>query len=157
MQRIAVAGSAQRPAVIVDYAHTPDALEKALTAARAHCAGRLHVVFGCGGDRDALKRPIMGRIAVTHADAVTVTDDNPRSASPASIVRDILAGTGGESGKVRVEHDRASAIRDAITAAAADDLVLIAGKGHEDYQIYGSLRREFSDAQVARAVLESRP
>ncbi len=152
MQR--VAGPASAATVIVDYAHTPDALEKALAAARTHCRGRLHVVFGCGGDRDALKRPIMGRIAVAGADVVTVTDDNPRSEDPANIVRDILAGIPGGAAAVQVEHDRATAIRSAILAAGAADLVLIAGKGHEDYQIHGTTRRAFSDAEVARAVLE---
>jgi UDP-N-acetylmuramoyl-L-alanyl-D-glutamate--2,6-diaminopimelate ligase len=156
MQRIATAAATPQPAVIVDYAHTPDALEKALAAARTHCPGKLHLVFGCGGDRDALKRPIMGRIAAAGADSVTVTDDNPRTEDPARIVRDILAGIGGEFTPVRVEHDRAAAIRAAILGAAVDDLVLIAGKGHEDYQIYGTARRDFSDAQVARGVLESR-
>ena len=155
MQRVAADGSAARAAVIVDYAHTPDALQKALAAARTHCRGRLHLVFGCGGDRDALKRPIMGRIAMAGADAVTVTDDNPRSEDPTCIVRDILAGMGAASGSVRVEHDRATAIRDAIRAAAPEDLVLIAGKGHEDYQIHGTTRRAFSDEQVARGVLET--
>jgi UDP-N-acetylmuramoyl-L-alanyl-D-glutamate--2,6-diaminopimelate ligase len=153
MQRVTASGAGARPTVIVDYAHTPDALDKALAAARAHCRGRLHVVFGCGGDRDALKRPIMGRIAATRADAVTVTDDNPRTEDPADIVRDILAGIVGPSASVRVEHDRAMAIGEAIRLAAPEDLVLIAGKGHETYQIYGALRREFSDEQVARAVL----
>jgi UDP-N-acetylmuramoyl-L-alanyl-D-glutamate--2,6-diaminopimelate ligase len=155
MQRISAADSRPQPAVIVDYAHTPDALEKALAAARAHCRGQLHLVFGCGGDRDALKRPLMGRIAASGADAVTVTDDNPRTEDPALIVRDILAGLAGDA-QVRVEHDRAAAIRAAIVGAGVDDLVLIAGKGHEDYQIYGTARREFSDALVARGVLESR-
>ena len=155
MQRISAAGSADRPTVIVDYAHTPDALEKALAAARTHCRGRLHLVFGCGGDRDALKRPVMGRIAAHGADTVTVTDDNPRSEDPAGIVRDILAGIAAASGEVRVEHDRAIAIRIAIQTAAPADLVLIAGKGHEDYQIYGTTRRAFSDEQVARGVLEA--
>src|SRR5580658_6614699 len=107
MQRVAAAAGTPQPAVIVDYAHTPDALDKALAAARAHCRGRLHVVFGCGGDRDALKRPIMGRIAATRADAVTVTDDNPRTEDPAGIVRDILAGIVDTADTVRVEHDRA--------------------------------------------------
>jgi UDP-N-acetylmuramoyl-L-alanyl-D-glutamate--2,6-diaminopimelate ligase len=155
MQTVRVARAAPHATVIVDYAHTPDALAKALAAARGHCRGRLHVVFGCGGDRDALKRPIMGGIAVTRADAVTVTDDNPRNEDPAAIVRDILAGIASRSEPVRVVHDRAIAIRDAIQAAAPDDVVLIAGKGHEDYQIYGANRREFSDEQVARAVLEA--
>jgi UDP-N-acetylmuramoyl-L-alanyl-D-glutamate--2,6-diaminopimelate ligase len=153
MQRVTAAGGGAQPTVIVDYAHTPDALDKALAAARAHCRGRLHVVFGCGGDRDASKRPLMGRIAASRADAVTVTDDNPRTEDPARIVRDILAGIVGPSDTVRVEHDRATAIREAIRCAAPGDLVLIAGKGHETYQIYGTLHREFSDEQVARAVL----
>ncbi|HTY94643.1 MAG TPA: UDP-N-acetylmuramoyl-L-alanyl-D-glutamate--2,6-diaminopimelate ligase [Steroidobacteraceae bacterium] len=148
--------SGAHPTVIVDYAHTPDALQKALAAARLHCRGRLHLVFGCGGDRDRSKRPIMGRVAVTGADTVILTDDNPRSEDPELIVRDILAGvhgSAGASGIVRVEHDRATAIRAAIGAAAAGDLVLIAGKGHEEYQIHGTNRRAFSDAQVARSVL----
>jgi UDP-N-acetylmuramoyl-L-alanyl-D-glutamate--2,6-diaminopimelate ligase len=155
MQRVTGPATARHGTVIVDYAHTPDALEKALGAARGHCAGRLHVVFGCGGDRDRLKRPIMGRIAARCADAVTITDDNPRSEDPAAIVRDILAGLTPVPASVRVEHDRAAAIRAAIAAAAPEDLVLIAGKGHEDYQIYGTTRRVFSDQQVARTVLEA--
>jgi UDP-N-acetylmuramoyl-L-alanyl-D-glutamate--2,6-diaminopimelate ligase len=154
MQTVRVAAAAAHATVIVDYAHTPDALAKALAAARGHCKGRLRIVFGCGGDRDALKRPIMGGIAAAGADAVTVTDDNPRTESPAAIVRDILAGITAGHEHVRVEHDRALAIRDAIRAAAPADVVLIAGKGHEDYQIYGATRRDFSDEQVAREVLE---
>ncbi|HEY1899178.1 MAG TPA: UDP-N-acetylmuramoyl-L-alanyl-D-glutamate--2,6-diaminopimelate ligase [Steroidobacteraceae bacterium] len=156
MQWVTASGAAAQATVIVDYAHTPDALAKALDAARAHCRGRLQVVFGCGGDRDTLKRPIMGAIAVAHADAVTLTDDNPRNEDPASIIRDILAGVTAGSHSVQVEHDRAVAIRDAIRAAAPQDVVLIAGKGHEDYQIYGTTRRAFSDEQVARGVLETR-
>jgi UDP-N-acetylmuramoyl-L-alanyl-D-glutamate--2,6-diaminopimelate ligase len=154
MQRVTGPATGRHGTVIVDYAHTPDALEKALAAARGHCQGRVHVVFGCGGDRDRLKRPIMGCIAATFADAVTVTDDNPRSEDPAAIVRDILAGITAAPASVRVEHDRAAAIRAAIAAAAPGDLVLIAGKGHEDYQIHGTTRRVFSDQQVARSVLE---
>ena len=157
MQRVTGPRADSQATVIVDYAHTPDALQKALAAARAHCRARLHLVFGCGGDRDALKRPIMGRIAAAGADTVTVTDDNPRTEDPAHIVRDILAGITGSAGAVRVEHDRARAIRTAIEAAGPFDLVLIAGKGHEDYQIYGATRRAFSDEQVARAVLEASP
>lgn len=156
MQRITGPAGARHGAVIVDYAHTPDALEKALAAARGHCQGLLHVVFGCGGDRDRLKRPLMGRIAAACADRVTVTDDNPRSEDPAAIVRDILAGIPAPAAGVRVEHDRAAAIRAAIVMAAPADLVLVAGKGHEDYQIYGATRRPFSDEQVARGVLEAR-
>jgi UDP-N-acetylmuramoyl-L-alanyl-D-glutamate--2,6-diaminopimelate ligase len=156
MQTVSVPAAAPHPTVIVDYAHTPDALAKALAAARGHCRGRLHLVFGCGGDRDALKRPIMGGIAATCADAVTVTDDNPRGEDPADIVRDILAGITHGRERVRVEHDRRAAIRDVIGAAAPGDVVLIAGKGHEDHQIYGANRRPFSDEQVARDALEAR-
>jgi UDP-N-acetylmuramoyl-L-alanyl-D-glutamate--2,6-diaminopimelate ligase len=155
MQRVTGPATARHGSVIVDYAHTPDALQKALAAAREHCAGRLQLVFGCGGDRDRLKRPIMGRIAAAGADAVIVTDDNPRSEDPAAIVRDILSGITDETGRVRVEHDRAAAIRAAIAAATPRDLVLIAGKGHEEYQIYGTSRRLFSDQQVARSALEA--
>src|SRR5262249_38893245 len=117
MQRVADK-RAGRAAVIVDYAHTPDALQKALAAARTHCRGRLHLVCGCGGERDSLKRPVMGRIALVGADTVTVTDDNPRGEDPARIVRDILAGIPESSPSVRVEHERAAAIRNAIRSAA---------------------------------------
>jgi len=135
---------------IVDYAHTPDALAKALRAARAHCRGRLHVVFGCGGDRDAGKRPLMGSVAAAMADAVVITDDNPRSESPAAIVADIRSGLP-QGAKATVIHDRATAIRHALASAATDDVVLVAGKGHEDYQIVGAERRAFSDRAVIRA------
>jgi len=143
------------PTAVIDYAHTPDALAKALHAARAHCSGRLSVVFGCGGERDAGKRPRMGRIAVELADDVTVTDDNPRTEDPAKIVADILAGLP-DAAAVRVEHDRAAAIRGALAHAQAGDVVVIAGKGHEDYQIVGRQRRAFSDRDVARAWLDAR-
>ncbi|HEX5458388.1 MAG TPA: UDP-N-acetylmuramoyl-L-alanyl-D-glutamate--2,6-diaminopimelate ligase [Steroidobacteraceae bacterium] len=150
----AVAGGGAAPLVIVDYAHTPDALAKALRAARAHCRGRLRVVFGCGGDRDPGKRPMMGRIAAELADELVVTDDNPRSESPERIVGQIL--TGIPAGiPVRVEHDRSRAIGTSIARSGPQDVVLIAGKGHEEYQIYGSERRPFSDQSVARAALEA--
>ena len=143
------------PLAVVDYAHTPDALRKALQAARAHCAGRLAVVFGCGGDRDPGKRPLMGGIAAELADDIVLTDDNPRSESPQAIVADIAAGI--PAGKpYRIEHDRERAIRDALTAAVGRDVVVIAGKGHEDYQIYGDERRAFSDQKVVTAALASR-
>src|SRR4029077_1680377 len=130
---------------IVDYAHTPDALVKALQAARLHCRGQLRGVFGCGGDRDAGKRPLMGRVAAELADDIIVTDDNPRTEDPARIVADILVGVS-ELGAARmartmVEHDRARAIQIALRRSGAGDAVLIAGKGHEDYQIYGKARR----------------
>ncbi|HEY2465975.1 MAG TPA: UDP-N-acetylmuramoyl-L-alanyl-D-glutamate--2,6-diaminopimelate ligase [Steroidobacteraceae bacterium] len=145
------ADAANKPTVVVDYAHTPDALAKALSAAREHCAGALWCVFGCGGDRDAGKRPVMGGIAESLADQIIVTDDNPRSEDPQAITRDILKGIKTQS--VRVIHDRGAAIAAALLEAQAIDLVLIAGKGHEDYQIYGETRRSFSDRGEALRVL----
>jgi UDP-N-acetylmuramoyl-L-alanyl-D-glutamate--2,6-diaminopimelate ligase len=132
---------------VVDYAHTPDALAKALGAAREHCAGALWCVFGCGGDRDAGKRPLMGAIAADLADQIIVTDDNPRSENPKDITAAIVGGI--QSRKVRVIHDRGEAIATALKEAQPIDLVLIAGKGHEDYQIYGDSRRYFSDRHEA--------
>jgi UDP-N-acetylmuramoyl-L-alanyl-D-glutamate--2,6-diaminopimelate ligase len=144
-------GTDGRPLAIVDYAHTPDGLTKALAAARAHCRGRLRVVFGCGGDRDPGKRPMMGRIAGELADEAVVTDDNPRTEDPVKIVAGILAGFAGPDVPV-VEHDRAAAIRIALQRSAPQDVVLVAGKGHEDYQIYGTVRRPFSDQAIVREV-----
>lgn len=148
-------GAAGAPLAIVDYAHTPDALDKALAAARAHCAGRLTLVFGCGGDRDPGKRPLMGAIAARAADHVCITDDNPRTESAARIVADIVRGlpTGFAA---QVEHDRARAIAGAIEASKAGDVVVIAGKGHEDYQIVGRERRAFSDQAVVTTALAAR-
>jgi len=148
-------GTSQLPLAIVDYAHTPDALRKALSAARAHCEGRLGVVFGCGGDRDAGKRPLMGAIAAELADTVMLTDDNPRSEPSGHIISGIASGipAGVPYG---VEPDRAAAIRGMLLDAAPRDVVVIAGKGHEDYQIVGAERRHFSDAEVASAALRER-
>jgi UDP-N-acetylmuramoyl-L-alanyl-D-glutamate--2,6-diaminopimelate ligase len=153
MQRL---GGDDAPLVVVDYAHTPDALEKALTALRpAVRPGRsLAVVFGCGGDRDKGKRPLMGRIAATLADRVVVTSDNPRSEPPQAIAQAIAEGIH-ESGnrRYRVELDRAAAIRLALSDAQPGDVVLIAGKGHEPYQEIAGLRLPFSDVAVARRAL----
>lgn len=151
----AFGGRGGAPLAIVDYAHTPDALAKALRAARHHCRGRLRVVFGCGGDRDPGKRPLMGRIAAELADESVVTDDNPRGEPPEKIVREILAGIPAGAA-ARVEHDRARAIGAALELSGPQDVVLIAGKGHEEYQIYGGERRPFSDQSVARAALEAK-
>jgi UDP-N-acetylmuramoyl-L-alanyl-D-glutamate--2,6-diaminopimelate ligase len=140
-----------KPTAVVDYAHTPDALAKALSAAREHCRGALWCVFGCGGDRDPGKRAQMGAIADELADQIIVTDDNPRSENPQAITQAILSGITSRS--VRVIHDRAEAIATALTEAEPSDLVLIAGKGHEDYQIYGDTRRNFSDRCEARRYL----
>jgi UDP-N-acetylmuramoyl-L-alanyl-D-glutamate--2,6-diaminopimelate ligase len=136
-----------RPLAVIDYAHSPDALAKALSALRAHCRGALWCVFGCGGDRDPGKRPIMGAVADELADQIIVTDDNPRSENPESITAAIAAGISDHP--VRVIHDRAAAIRTALAEAGAVDVVLIAGKGHEEYQIYGDTQREFSDRREA--------
>ncbi|MEE3170819.1 MAG: UDP-N-acetylmuramoyl-L-alanyl-D-glutamate--2,6-diaminopimelate ligase [Pseudomonadota bacterium] len=145
--------SAQGKRVVVDYAHTPDALANALSALRPHVTGKLICVFGCGGDRDPGKRPEMAREAEALADLVMVTDDNPRSEDPEAIVRDILAGFK-EPQMVRVIHDRASAIQAAIGSAGPDDLVLVAGKGHEAYQEIAGQRYPFSDAEQVRHMLD---
>ncbi len=142
-------------AVYIDYAHSPAALEGALRALRAHCDGALWCVFGCGGDRDAGKRPLMGRIAERLADRVVVTNDNPRSEPPDAIVADILAGVTNSEAATVIE-DRGAAIAWAIRSAAKTDVVLVAGKGHEDYQLIGAERLDFSDYGVALASLEAR-
>lgn len=139
-----------KPTVVVDYAHTPDALEKALQAARLHCAGKLWCVFGCGGDRDKGKRPLMGAIAEEFADVVVVTDDNPRTEEPRAIINDILAGML-DAGYAKVMEGRAEAVTCAVMQAKENDVVLVAGKGHEDYQIVGNQRLDYSDrVTVAR-------
>lgn len=153
MQRLG--GGAGEPLVVVDYAHTPDALTQALSALRAHTAGRLICVFGCGGDRDVGKRPLMARAAEQAADAVIVTDDNPRSESPEVIVADIFSGFTHADAVVAIS-DRADAIAYAIDHAGAGDVVLVAGKGHEDYQLKGEQRLPFSDAEQVRAALQER-
>jgi UDP-N-acetylmuramoyl-L-alanyl-D-glutamate--2,6-diaminopimelate ligase len=145
--------------VVVDYAHTDDALLRLLTAAQALKTGRIITVFGCGGDRDRGKRPKMGRVAARLSDLVIVTSDNPRSEDPAAIVREIEAGVrdAREGAPVRYEVivDRRAAIEAAVREAKAGDMVLIAGKGHEDYQIVGSARLHFDDREVARAAIEA--
>jgi UDP-N-acetylmuramoyl-L-alanyl-D-glutamate--2,6-diaminopimelate ligase len=153
--RMQTSGGGDQPLVIVDYAHTADALEKALQAARAHCAGRLWCVFGCGGDRDPGKRAPMGRVAERLADEIIITDDNPRDEDPAAIVQAILAGVTRSEG-VTIEHDRATAIGAALMSARVGDVVLIAGKGHETHQVIGPRRQPFSDIAVVRAVLAAR-
>lgn len=151
--RLEVLTAAGGPLAVVDYAHTPDALEKALQVLRRHCAGRLVVVFGCGGDRDRGKRPQMGAVAARLADAVVITDDNPRSESGDVIVGEILAGCAGSATPVSVQRDRRLAIRETLCGARAGDVVLVAGKGHESVQIIGSEQRPFSDQAEVRAAL----
>jgi UDP-N-acetylmuramoyl-L-alanyl-D-glutamate--2,6-diaminopimelate ligase len=138
--------------VIVDYAHTPDSLENVLKASRPFIAGRMICVFGCGGDRDRTKRPLMGKIAAELADLAIVTSDNPRTEAPERILEDIVAGIPPEIA-VQVISDRALAIDTAIQTAQAGDGVIIAGKGHEDYQILGTEKIHFDDREQARAAL----
>jgi UDP-N-acetylmuramoyl-L-alanyl-D-glutamate--2,6-diaminopimelate ligase len=144
------------PLVVVDYAHTPDALEKALETLRATLSkeARLHCVFGCGGDRDPGKRPLMGEVATRLADRAVITSDNPRSENPRAIIDEILAGA---HPNYAIEADRATAILHAISGASPNDVVLIAGKGHETYQEIGGRRLPFDDAEVAREILQRLP
>jgi UDP-N-acetylmuramoyl-L-alanyl-D-glutamate--2,6-diaminopimelate ligase len=156
--RMQTLGGDAHPLVVVDYAHTPDALEKVLATLREIVSGgRLVCIFGCGGNRDKGKRPLMGQAAVQGADEVWVTSDNPRNEDPRHIIDDILAGTGG--GKpdhpLHIEADRARAIFEAIGGAQPGDVVLIAGKGHEDYQEIAGERLPFSDVDVAHKALEA--
>ena len=151
MQRL---GGAGRPLVVVDYAHTPDALDKVLTALRPHVGaqGRLVCVFGCGGDRDRGKRPEMAAVAERLADQVVVTDDNPRTEDPAAIVADIRAGFAYPE-QVRFAGRREAAIAQAVAAATAQDIVVLAGKGHEPYQEIAGVRHPFSDLDQAERAL----
>lgn len=142
--------SKEKPVVVVDYAHTPDALEKALAGVRPHCVGKLKVVFGCGGDRDQGKRPQMGAVAGRLADEIYLTDDNPRHESGDQIINEILAS--GITGAV-VERDRRRAIELAIDCSSPDDLILVAGKGHETTQMVGDLELPFSDRAVVKSLL----
>lgn len=145
-----VANPRVKAEVFVDFAHTPDGLEKVLAAARQFCRGRLWVVFGAGGDRDPMKRPLMGAACARLADRVVVTSDNPRSEDPLKIIDDILKGMG-DARDVTVEPDRRRAIGRALAEAAAGDVVIIAGKGHETTQEIAGVKHPFDDREVARA------
>jgi UDP-N-acetylmuramyl-tripeptide synthetase len=157
MQRI---GGRDEPLIVVDYAHTPDALDKALATLRrltTQRGGRLVVVFGCGGDRDARKRPLMGRIAAQRADEVVITSDNPRSEDPERIAVEVLHGVADEARRhVHTVLDRRQAVAQTIAQAGASDVVLLAGKGHEDHQDIQGVRHAFSDAVEAQAALALR-
>ncbi len=141
--------------VIVDYAHTPDGLLNVLKSARELTSGRLIVVFGCGGDRDRTKRPIMGKISTTLADVAIITSDNPRSEDPEAIIEEVLAGAREGPGEYTCETDRRQAIFSAIRLAREKDVVVIAGKGHETYQIFRDRTIHFDDKEVAREALEA--
>ncbi|QIR37972.1 UDP-N-acetylmuramoyl-L-alanyl-D-glutamate--2,6-diaminopimelate ligase [Tolypothrix sp. PCC 7910] len=154
MERVQIAAN-QDISVIVDYAHTPDSLENLLKAARPFIPGKMICVFGCGGDRDRTKRPKMGKIAAELADVAVVTSDNPRTEDPEKILQDILAGIPATANPT-VLGDRATAIRTAILQAQPGDGVLLAGKGHEDYQILGTEKIHFDDREHAREALQAR-
>lgn len=155
MQAVTVDASNQDIHVIVDYAHTPDALEKTLCAIREHTKTRVWTVFGCGGDRDKTKRPLMGRIAEKYSDYIILTNDNPRTEEPSAIAADIIRGLHNPNGCLIIA-DRAQAIDFATQQAKSNDLVLIAGKGHEDYQIFSDQTISFSDVKQARLALQRR-
>jgi UDP-N-acetylmuramoyl-L-alanyl-D-glutamate--2,6-diaminopimelate ligase len=146
-----IAGPPQSATVLADYAHTPDALERALEAVRPLVKGRLIVVFGAGGDRDAGKRPEMGRIAAQGADLAIVTSDNPRTEDPERIIDEIERGMG--SASRRRISDRREAIRFALREAGPQDVIVLAGKGHETYQIVGTEKRHFDEREVVREIL----
>jgi UDP-N-acetylmuramoyl-L-alanyl-D-glutamate--2,6-diaminopimelate ligase len=142
-----------QPVVVVDYAHTPDALEQALTALRSHLHGRLACVFGCGGDRDTGKRPMMAKVAESLADRIVLTTDNPRDELPEGIIDDMLAGLD-EPGNAEIIADRGEAIRRAILDSRSGDIVLIAGKGHETWQETAGQKIPFSDVASVQSALE---
>jgi UDP-N-acetylmuramyl-tripeptide synthetase len=146
-------GGGNLPLVVVDYAHTPDALEKVLSTLKEQAHGQLICVFGCGGNRDAGKRPLMGAVASKLANAVIVTSDNPRSEDPAAIISAVVSGM---QGKFSIEPDRTRAIQQAIQLAKQGDIVLVAGKGHENYQEIAGVKHPFDDALIAQAALKVR-
>lgn len=159
LERVELGAGEKKCRVLVDYAHTPDALKRAIMAVRPTTAGRLFTLFGCGGDRDKDKRPIMGKVSAVGSDFTIITSDNPRSEEPEEIIRDIEAGVidgGGEKGlNYKVIVDRRQAIRDAAEMVLDEDTLLIAGKGHEDYQIVGDERLYFDDRQEARLAFKA--
>ena len=134
--------------VLIDYAHTPNALENVLLTARDFTGGRLICLFGCGGDRDKTKRPLMGAVVRELADTAVVTSDNPRTEDPWAIIQDILAGMTGPGGEVRIEPDRARAIRWALSQGQPGDVIVLAGKGHETYQEIGGVRYPMDERQI---------
>lgn len=151
--RIEVVKNKKNLNVIVDYAHTPDALENILNSIKDFASGKIIVVFGCGGDRDKQKRPTMGRIAQQNSDIVIITTDNPRTENPNDIIDDILAGM--DNNNYIVIKDRKEAIEKAISLANKDDIVLIAGKGHENYQIIGRIKYDFDDRKIAKEIIDN--
>ena len=152
MQRF---GGTRTPQVIVDYAHTPDSLEQALKAARLHCKRKLWVVFGCGGNRDNTKRPLMGAIAAQYADKIILTNDNPRNEKPSEIIDEVKSGIPeADKKKVAIELCRKTAIRIAVERSLPVDVILVAGKGHETYQLIGKEKIAFSDEKIVQQILQ---
>ena len=143
--------------VLIDYAHTPDGLENVIRSVQGFCQGKVITVFGCGGDRDPMKRPIMGRIGVELSDIAIVTSDNPRTEDPSAIIADILAGIKPEYGYCKVVEDRRAAIRYAMDIAEKDDIIILAGKGHETYQEINGVKYHLDEREeVAAHLLELR-
>ncbi|WP_051219559.1 UDP-N-acetylmuramoyl-L-alanyl-D-glutamate--2,6-diaminopimelate ligase [Oceanobacter kriegii] len=151
MEVFVPAGSAYGPVAVVDYAHTPDAIETVLTSLQPW-QRPINLVFGCGGDRDRSKRPLMMTAAMNHANRIWLTDDNPRSESPAAIFADVMTAAGADAFGIEQQHDRKEAIADALTVSAAEAIVVIAGKGHEDYQEINGERRPYSDIDVLKSL-----
>jgi UDP-N-acetylmuramoyl-L-alanyl-D-glutamate--2,6-diaminopimelate ligase len=141
--------------VIIDYAHTPDGLEKAINAVRGFTKGRVITLFGCGGDRDKTKRPKMGRMATELSDIVIVTTDNPRTEDPEEIIKEILIGTVGSKAEVITITDRSEAIAKALKIAKQGDTILLAGKGHELYQVIGTERVHYDEREVIKNALQN--
>jgi UDP-N-acetylmuramoyl-L-alanyl-D-glutamate--2,6-diaminopimelate ligase len=139
--------------VLIDYAHTPDGLENVLSSVRGFCKGRLIAVFGCGGDRDPIKRPIMGGIGVRLSDIAVITSDNPRTEDPMAIISDILKGVTEEFGEYTVIEDRRKAIRYAMDIAGKDDIIVLAGKGHETYQEICGVKHHLDEREEVAAHL----
>ncbi|OCH18496.1 UDP-N-acetylmuramoyl-L-alanyl-D-glutamate--2,6-diaminopimelate ligase [Aliivibrio sp. 1S165] len=150
--RMELFSSEGKAKIVVDYAHTPDALDKALQALRVHCSGKLWCIFGCGGDRDTGKRPMMARIAEQQADVIILSDDNPRSEDPGIITKDMLVGLN-EPEAAKIIHDRFDACQYALSQAGENDIILLAGKGHEDYQVLANKTVHYSDRESAQKLL----
>ena len=140
--------------ILIDYAHTPDGLENVLSSVRSYCKGRLIVVFGCGGDRDPIKRPIMGKIGVELADWAIITSDNPRSEEPMSIIADIVKGIDPSRKNFEVIENRINSIRHAMDIGEKNDIIVLAGKGHETYQEIHGVKHHLDEREVVAAYLE---
>ena len=140
--------------LLIDYAHTPDGLENVISAVQGFCKGRVITVFGCGGDRDPMKRPIMGHIGVALSDLGIITSDKPRTEEPAAIIRDIVAGVNKEDGEYIVVEDRREAIRYAMDIAKKDDIIILAGKGHETYQEINNVKYHLDEREEVAAHLQ---